>query len=119
MYHLYEFITAKYVHVMPYGPSSGALKVHVPSLMPDVPMGEPKITPCSLDASCYANAQDCKPAVAKKVSVQNYITADKPYHDYKKPCYWFGTELTVEMKEEDALVCRLSPEHIDNSTEWP
>lgn len=119
MYNLNEYISAKYVKEKPYGSSSGRLKVYIPSLMPLIPMGTPRTTPVSLNASCYCNANDCKPSVASQISTQNFVTAQAPYNSYRFPCYWYGTGLKVIAKSEDCLECKLSPEEEDNSTSWP
>lgn len=119
MYSVNENVKANYVHVKPYGTSSGSLKVHIPSMMSKIPMGKPKITPVSLNKSCYANANECKPSIASKLNTQNYATAQAPYHEYEKPCFYFGDSLVVTMKYKDGLSCRLCPEEEDNSTDWP
>ena len=119
MYSLSEYIQANYVHAKPYGSSAGSLKIYIPSLMPLINMGTPKITPIGLNKSCYCNAADCKPSVASKINTQNYATAKAPYHPYDFSCYWFGSGLKIMAQTEDCLSCRLYPEEEDNSTPWP
>ena len=121
MYNLSAPVSAKYVHDKPYGTSAGSLKVYIPSIMnPNfIPMGLPKLTPVSLDKSCYSNAGDCKPSVASMLNTQNFATAAKPYSSYKYPCYYFGDEISVIPTSEDFLSCRLVPEEIDESKNWP
>ena len=119
MYTLDEYILGNYVESKPYGSSSGSLRIYIPSLMPMIGMGEPRITPVSLNKSCYCNANECKPSIASRVRTQNYVTAQSPYHNFEKPCYWFGDDLKVMTKSEDCLECRLYPEEEDNSTDWP
>ena len=119
MYDLGEYIEAEYVRVKPYGSSAGDLKVYIPSLMPLISSGIPKISPVSLNKSCYCNASDCKPSVSSSISTQNYVTALEPFHPYKKPCYRFGSKLKVMAKTPDCLSCRLYPEEEDNSIPWP
>ena len=119
MFNLNKFIKATFVDAKPYGSSSGSLKVYIPSLMPLIGMGDPKITPVSLNRSCYCNANDCKPSVAAQINTQNFVTAQSPYNQYRQPCYWFGTGITVIPRAEDFLTCKLSPEEEDNSTPWP
>ena len=119
MYSLNESIKANYINSKPYGSSSGNLKVYIPSLMPLIPMGTPKVTPVALHKSCYSNASDCKPSVDSKINTQNYVTAESAYNQFKSPCYWYGSELVVITKSTDCLKCRLAPEELDNSSNWP
>lgn len=119
MYDLGEYIDAKYVNALPYGTSSGDLKVYIPSLMPLISMGRATITPVSLNKSCYCNAADCKPSVASQLSTQNFVTALAPHHPYIRPCYRFGSGLKIMAKTPDCLTCRLYPEEEDNSISWP
>ena len=115
MYKVNELLSAKYIQSSPYGSSNGDLKVYVPSLMSKISMGLPKSTPVSLNKSCYINANDCKPAVASKISTQNFITAKASYNSYKYPRYGYGSSLKIQVKTEDGLICKLSPEDEDNS----
>lgn len=114
-----QYLDAVFVNASPYGSSSGALKVYIPSVMNGISMGKPKATPVALNKACFANAGDCKPAVSNKISTQNYVTAKAPYGSYSKPCYWYGTGIKVTSENDDCLSCRLVPEEEDNSTEWP
>ena len=116
-----QLLTAKYVHASPYGSSSGSLKVYIPELMPSISMGKPKTTPVSLNKTCYANANDCKPSVSSKINTQNYVTALAPYeyNTYKDPCYYYGSTVMVSARDEDCQSCILVPEEADNSTQWP
>lgn len=111
--------SANYVHVKPYGTSSGSLKVYIPSIMSKIPMGAPKITPVSINKSAFINANDCKPALANMLNTQNYATAKAPYNQYKLPCYYFGDVIDVNALQADFLTCQLSPETTDNSKNWP
>jgi hypothetical protein len=119
MYNLSEYIQALYVQSNPYGSSTGNLKVYIPSLMPLIGMGNPKITPVSLNKSCYCNAIDCKPSVASRINTQNFVTAQAPSNNYKNSCYRFGSGLKIMAKTKDCLTCKLHPEEEDNSTDWP
>ena len=114
-----QFLSANYVESTPYGSSSGALRVYIPEIMPMIGMGKPKVTPVALNKACFANANDCKPAVSSRISTQNYVTAKAPYTGYSLPCYWFGSGIKVTSDNDDCLSCRLFPEEEDNSTEWP
>ena len=119
MYQLDQRVSVNYVQVKPYGTSSGSLKVYCPSLMPNIGMGVPKVTPVSLNKSAYCNANDCKPTISSKINTQNYLTALAPYHDFDFPCYSFGSTITVHALSEDMLTCRIFPEDEDNSHPWP
>ena len=119
MYGINETLQANYIHSKPYGSSSGSLRVYIPSLMPLIAMGIPKITPVSLNTTCFCNASDCKPAVANKIDTQNYVTAEASYTEYKQPCYYYGSSLKVNSRTEDCLTCRLNPSEEDNSSPWP
>lgn len=119
MYSVGESIQATYVDANPYGSSEGSLRVYIPSLMPLITMGNPRVTPVSLNKSCYCNSNDCKPAISSKLDTQNYVTARASYNEYKYGCYWFGSGLRVISKTPDCLSCSLSPGEEDNSTLWP
>ena len=119
MFSLTSYVSAEYVHAKPYGSSNGSLKVYIPLIMPQIAMGTPKITPVSLNTSCFSNASDCKPAVASMINTQNYITAKAPYNPYRKPCYYYGKGLKVIPKTNDFLICQLGSEEEDNSVNWP
>ena len=119
MFSLTEYVSAKYVHDKPYGSSSGSLKVYIPSIMPQIAMGTPRITPVSLNKSCFINAGDCKPSIASMINSQNYATAKAPYNPYEKPCYYYGSSLKVIPKTGDFLICQLGSEEEDNSVNWP
>ena len=119
MFTVNQVVKANYVEDSPYGTSSGDLRVYIPSLMPLINMGLPKITPVSLNKTCYCNANECKPAVSAKINTQNYATADAPYGSYNRGCYYYGSEIAVISKTTDCLSCQLSPANGDNSKKWP
>lgn len=115
MFYFDEVLVSKYVQQQPWGSSAGSLLVYIPDLMPLIGMGIPRTTSTSLNKSCYSNASDCKPSVSGSARVQNYVTAEAPYHEYKLPLYAFGSEIAVNVKGFDCPTCRLTPEEIDNS----
>jgi hypothetical protein len=115
MFEINELLQASYVNSRPYGTSSGNLRVYIPSLMPQISMGDPKSTPIALNSSCYINATDCKPTIASKINTQNFVTAIQSYNSYRQPYYSYGSPLKVVSKSKDCLTCKLSPEDEDNS----
>lgn len=119
MFSLTSHVDAKYVDAKPYGSSSGSLRVYIPSIMPQVAMGTPRITPVSLNKACFINAEDCKPSVASMIDTQNYVTAKAPYTPYENPCYYYGRDLKVIPKSSDFLSCQLNSDEEDNSVNWP
>ena len=119
MFSLSKSLDAKYVHAKPYGSSSGSLKVYIPAIMPQITMGSPKITPVSLNQSCFINSDDCKPSISSMLNTQNYVTAKKPSIPYERPCYYYGKGLKVIPKSEDFLSCQLNSGEEDNSVNWP
>lgn len=119
MFSVGQVLSAYYVHSKPYGSSSGSLKVYVPSVMPKISMGNPKVTPVGLNSSCYCNASDCKPSVASQISTQNYMTGLSPVNPYSLPCYYYGSGIKVVAKTTDCLTARLDSGEEDNSRSWP
>ena len=119
MFNIDQVLSAKYVHAKPHGTSIGKLKVYIPVLMPHITMGTPKITPVGLNATCYANASDCKPTIASKIDTQNYVTALAPYGKYDENYYKYGSDIAVIAKTADCLSCKLSPGDSDNSIKDP
>lgn len=119
MFTINKAVIAKYVHKSKSGTSRGDLKVYVPELMPNIPMAQPKVTPVSLNKSCYCNADDCRPAVSSQLDTQNFITAQKSYYKYSGSLYKFGSDIAILPKTEDCLTCRLSPDECDNSYDPP
>lgn len=112
-------LSAKYVHGKPYGTSYGNLHVYIPDLMPKISMGYPKITPTSLNKSCYSNAEECRPAIASQINTQNFVTAQKSYLSYEGSLYQYGSEISVIPTTEDCLTCKLAPDDCDNSYDLP
>ena len=119
MYSVNQSLSAKYVEASPYGKSSGNLRVYIPSLMPNIAMGRPKITPVSLNRSCFCNADDCKPSVSATIETQNFVTALKSYANYEFQYYKYGSELKVLARTADCLSCKLAPDEEDNSVANP
>ena len=115
MFSIDQVLRGYYVDQRPYGLTSGSLRVYLPDLMPDIAMGTPRITPISLNKSCYCNATDCKPAIASKIDTQNYVTATQSYNHYRDPHYYYGSGISVQAKAKDLLSCKLCPEDQDNS----
>ena len=115
MFAVNQVLDATYVHAKPYGSSNGNLRIYIPKLMPHISMGNPKTTPVALNKSCYINANDCKPSIAAKIDTQNYVTAKASYNKYKDSYYRYGSSIKVVAKDDDCLVCKLSPEDEDNS----
>ncbi len=119
MYNLSIPYSATYVHSSPYGSSRGSLRVYIPTIMPSIAMGTPKIIPISLNKSCYCNANDCRPSVASQINTQNFVTALPSFNQYNGSCYWYGDGIKVFAKTTDFLNCQLTPEEEDNSTPFP
>lgn len=56
-----------------YRPDS--MQVHIPALMPNIPMGLPKVVPSiSINATMFANDASCRPRPSSVISTQNYVT---------------------------------------------
>ena len=119
MFIINKAVRAIYVHGSLYGTSHGNLRVFIPELMPNIPMGYPKITPISLNKSCYCNASDCKPAIASYLNTQNFVTAERAYNSYYGSLYKYGNEIAILPNTEDCLTCKLSPADCDNSYRPP
>lgn len=48
-------------------------KVWLPKILPLVPFGKAKASAMVLNKSCYLNSDGCKPSIATKVRILNYI----------------------------------------------
>ena len=116
MYNISSSVSAIYVQGKPYGTTFGDLKVYIPTLMAHITMGVAKITPISLNKSCYCNASECKPSIASYINTQNYVTANN-YGEYSYPYYKYGSKIMVRPRNEDFLSCILRPDECDNSVE--
>lgn len=119
MFTINNGVRANYIHGSPYGTSRGNLRVYIPELMTNIPMAYPKITPISLNKSCYSNASDCRPTISTHIDTQNFVTAQSGYNSYYGSLYYFGSELVIKPKTEDCLVCKLAPDECDNSFSPP
>ena len=115
MFTINKAVLAKYVHMRPVGLTYGNLKVYIPELMPNIPMGIPKIIPVSLNKSCYCNSTDCRPSVASQIQTQNFVTALSSYNSYSGSQYHYGSDIAIVPKTEDCLTCKLAPDECDNS----
>ena len=89
MYNLNKSVSAIYVHSNPYGPATGAIKIYIPTLMPEISMGVARITPASLNKSCFSNAQDCKPSISSMINTQNYVTVTSTYSQNNYYYYYY------------------------------
>ena len=112
-----EIVPVNYVQKSPFGPSGGDLKVYVPSMMPQIPMSEAASFPEILDASCYCNANECKPSVSRRVSSKNYIVARAPNWPYSGGRINYGAGLIcwARLTNEDNLYFKLVKEEADPS----
>lgn len=83
----------------PYTSSSGPQVLYIPKLMPLITQGKPKVTQATLSDSCYINDKPCKPTVAKKISVQNYITVPpQDNRSFSLPVFYPGSRIFVEVR---------------------
>ena len=110
-----EILDAKYIQEKPFGTSSGPLKVYIPALMNDIPLGKPKDTPEPIDASCYCNAGDCKPSVGKKITSRNYYVAEAPNFPYAHALLDYEADIKVQVRIRDNLSFKLVSEELDSS----
>lgn len=96
-------ISAKYVHKKPYGTAYGNLKVYIPSVMPNITMGEGKVTSHdALSKSIFCNASDCAVTPMAKVSLLNYITAKQnPNSSFQCPHMDYGASIIVHSEDHD------------------
>ena len=88
-----------YACVKPYqSANTGKIKVHVPKLMPGVPMGPPKIITESLGKSCYINATECMPSIPSTIQTQNYLTIESQRNRrFSRPVLKYGAKVIVEV----------------------
>ena len=110
-----KYVNCKYVEGTPWGPSSGALRVFCPDLMPMISMSKPKVTPVPLKRTIFINNDDCMITVPTRINTQNYITAQPVIGEFKQPHYDYGTEIQVESLDDFMQKCRVTL-NVDNST---
>lgn len=61
------------------------IQAHVPTFMPNIPMGVPKVSKVAINRGMFCNGGDCKVTPSNTVSTQNYITL--PHHRNESPSF--------------------------------
>lgn len=94
---------AKYVGKKPYGPAYGNLKVYIPALMKNIPMGVAKnLTAVSINKTMFCNSTECAITPMTKVIPQNYITAKSYNHtEFQMPHLDYGVTIKVKGNDHD------------------
>lgn len=110
-----EFEIAKYS--LPIGdPNATTSSLYIPKLMPLISFGSPKVTPKSLNKSCFVNDDSCKPTPASTINTQNYKTVPKPTNRrFFRVNYTQGEIMQVEIKNGNPDDMYISTK-VDNSS---
>jgi hypothetical protein len=87
--------------------------LNVPKIMPNIPRGEPKMTPVSIPQGILANDGACKPSISAVKSQQNFLYVPRSENitlDYKgnikmqgMPAIKKGTQFHVKFTDENIL----------------
>lgn len=77
---------------------SAIWKLYVPKLMPLIPQGTPKETPCTLADSMFINDPACRPVVQQRIMSRNWLNASRPANaSFQYPYKYHGMALEVEV----------------------
>ena len=78
------------------GKNSGQkFKVYIGKVMPLISFGKPKKKIVQIKKSCFVNATKCKPSIASKVTIANYMTVPVANTSTMRKSVKHGTKLTV------------------------
>lgn len=112
-----QLLDAVYVQAIPYGTSSGSLKVYIPSALPN--LSQPSnlnSKPSYIDSACFTNTSECKPSVAKKVETREWLYALAPNFPYQHSLISYGAKLKVRaIVENEDVKFKLVSEELDPS----
>ena len=112
-----QLVDVVYVQATPYGSSSGNLAVSIKSAMPKISLPSSlKTKPQIIDSSCFANTNECKPSIAKKVETREWFWALAPNFPYAHSLISYGAALKARaIVNSEGLNFKLVSEELDPS----
>ena len=66
-----------------YTPST--IQAYVPTFMPNIPMGIPKVSKMGINVGMFCNGGDCRVSPSNTIATQNYITL--PHYQNESPSF--------------------------------